>query len=284
MPSTHSNHVPRRSSEQQKRGDMRLNESAAGRYATSLAALAALCTLAFVVFATPAGAQTNPSGSQPCEARPAPPPETVRTFFLSNATEPNDLNDIATDLRNVMPKAHIFPDQSQNAITLRATEEDLATAQKLVAELDKPRKLYRLTYTITDFEDGKRIGSEHYVLLMVAGMKTVLKEGSRVPIVTGMPDNQTAAQSSEIQYQDIGLNIEATVTGSPENLMLRTKIEQSSLNGDKSGTSPADPVVHQTVLQGSPELTQNKPMVLGSLDIPGSTRHQEIEVVAELVR
>jgi hypothetical protein len=32
------------------------------------------------------------------------------------------------------------------------------------------------------------------------------------------------------------------------------------------------------------EMDGGKPMVLGSLDIPGSTRHEEIEVVSELVR
>jgi len=236
-----------------------------------------------MMLAPHADAQTNAAGSQPCEARPAPPPETVQTIFVSNASEQNDLNDIATDVRNVLPRAHVFADQSRKAITLGATGEDLATAQKLIAELDVPRKAYRLTYTITDFESGKRTGSEHYVLLVVDGMKMVFKEGSRVPIVTGMPDKQTAAQSSQIQYMDIGLSIEATVTGSPENLVLFTKVEQSSFSGEKSATTPADPVIRSTILNGTSELSQNKPTVLGALDIPGTTRHQEIEVVAELV-
>lgn len=265
---------------------MRLNGNGTGKYALSLAAFAALITLAFVILAPQADAQTNPASSQPCEARPAPPPpapETVQTVFLSNITGQSDLNDISTDLRNILPRAKIFPMQSQNAITLRATEEDLATAQKLVAALDLPRKVYRLTYTITDFEGGKRTGSQHFVILAVAVERTIFKQGSRVPIVIGAPDMQTAAQSSEIQYLDVGVSIEATVSGSPENLMLRSKIEQSSLGGEKSAVVAPDPVVRQTVLQGSTELTEKKPLILGSLDIPGTTRHQEIEVVAEMV-
>lgn len=263
-----------------------MNGNFIGRYAPGLAALAAFFALALVMFAPQAGAQAMPGASQPCEARPAPPPpppETVQTIFLSNATQQNDLNDIATDLRNVMPRAHIFPVQSQNAITLRATEEDLATAQKLISELDLPRKHYRLTYTITDFEDGKRAASQHFVLLIVAGEKVLFKQGSRVPIVVGVFDKQTAAQSTQMQYQDIGLSIEATVGGSPENLMLRSKIEQSGLAGEKAANAAPDPVVRQSVLEGFSELAQGKPTVLGSLDIPGTTRHQEIEVTAELV-
>ena len=248
--------------------------------------MAAACTLTLMMFALHAGAQTNPAGSQPCEARPAPPPpvpETVQIVFLKNATGQNDLNDIATDLRNVLPKTRIFPDQGQNAITVRATEEDLATAQKLIAELDQPRKVYRLTYTITDFENGKRTTAQHFVFFAVAGERTIFKQGSKVPIVIGTVQKETTAQSSEIQYQDVGLSIEATVSGSPENLVLRSKVEQSSLSSEKAAVVAPDPVFRQTVLQGSSELAGNKPMVLGSLDIPGTTSHQEIEVLAELV-
>ncbi|MDR3753677.1 MAG: hypothetical protein P4K93_06620 [Terracidiphilus sp.] len=262
---------------------MRLIGNFIGRRAAKLAAVTAFFTLAFVMFAPQAGAQSPPAGSQPCEARPAPPPETIQTIFLKNITQQNDLNDIATDLRNVLPRAKIFPMQSQNALTLRATDEDLAAAQKLIADLDRPRKVYRLTFTTTDVEDGKRTASQHYVLLALAGERTIFKQGSRVPIVIGTVQKQTTAQSSEIQYQDVGLSIEATVTGSPENLVLRSKIEQSSLAGERTAAVAPDPIVRQSVLQGSAELAQNRPTVLGSLDIPGTTRHQEIEVSAELV-
>jgi hypothetical protein len=45
----------------------------------------------------------------------------------------------------------------------------------------------------------------------------------------------------------------------------------------------ADPIIRQTVLEDSSYLMVGKPVVLGALDIPGGTRHQEIEVAAELV-
>ena len=224
------------------------------------------------------------SATQPSEARPTPPSETTQTIFLENVTDQHDLNDIATALRNVMPRAKFFPIEGQNAITLRVTDEDLATAKKLIAELDKPRKIYRLTYTITTYEGGKRTGSEQYVLLAEAGKRTIFKQGSKVPIVTGMRDKETAELGSQIQYQDIGLSIESTVNVSPENSELHSKVEQSSLTGEKSATTPADPVVRQSVVEGFADISQNKPVVVGSFDVPGTTRHQEIEVVAEPVR
>jgi len=100
--------------------------------------------------------------------------------------------------------------------------------------------------------------------------------------VTGTFEGQP--QGTQVQYQDVGLSIEARVNGSPDALDLHTKIEQSSIAEEKSASAPLDPVVRQTALDESSKLAQSKPLVLGSLDLPGTTRSQEIEVVAELVR
>jgi type II secretory pathway component GspD/PulD (secretin) len=263
---------------------MELNRITAGKVMLT----AALCAaIAFAIEPRQAGAQPGPQDAQPDAARPSPPPpapESVQTFMLKNAVEQNDLNDIQTDLRNVLgPRSRVFAAQSQNAITVRGTQEDLETAQKLIAELDVRRQVYRLTFTLADVEGGKRTASQQVVLMAVLGQKATFKLGSRVPIVTGSTvDGKTA--NTQVQYQDLGLNIQATVGGSPEALQLRTMVAQSSVADDKSVVGAQDPVIRQTVLDESSQLTQGKPMVIGSLDVPGSTRRQEIEVVAELVR
>lgn len=74
------------------------------------------------------------------------------------------------------------------------------------------------------------------------------------------------------------------VEGSAEGLQLRSKVEQSSMADEKSGIGAQDPVIRQSRLEGVSTLAPGKPMVLGSLDIPGTTQHEEIEVVSELVR
>jgi len=263
---------------------MQLNRIAAVKRGMTATAILAVLALALALFPPRAGAQTKPEETTPCEARPAaqPAPETVQTFFLTNAAEPNDLNDIQTDLRNVLPRVSIFGDQAQDAITVRGTPENLETAQKLIADLDRPRKLYRLTYTIIDLDGGKRMGSQQFTLLVVSGERSVFKRCSRVPIVTGTTDGQP--QNTQVQYVDVGLTIEARVSGSPDTLNLQTKIEQSSLAEEKPVAPVQDPAVSQTLFDESSELTQGKSLVLGSLDLPGTTRSQEIEVLAEVVR
>jgi hypothetical protein len=61
-------------------------------------------------------------------------------------------------------------------------------------------------------------------------------------------------------------------------------VEESSLAEEKSGIGAQDPIIRQNTLEEKLPLTQGKPLILGSLDMPGGTRRQEIEVVAELVR
>ena len=65
--------------------------------------------------------------------------QAVETFYLTNAWQQNDLNDVATAIRNVMPSAKAFPVQSQNAIVMRGTPDELLLAQQLIDNLDKPR-------------------------------------------------------------------------------------------------------------------------------------------------
>jgi general secretion pathway protein D len=65
--------------------------------------------------------------------------QAVQTFYLTNAWQQNDLNDVATAIRNVMTSTKVFPVQSQNAIVMRGTPDELLLAQQLIDDLDKPR-------------------------------------------------------------------------------------------------------------------------------------------------
>ncbi len=270
---------------------MPLNRKRVSRVATAAGAMALVVTAGFALAVTVANAQTKPDEAKQeatglIQTRPnpqEPAPASVETVFLTNVAQQNDLNDIQTDIRNVIPRAKIFGVMSQNAITIEGAPEEVEVAKKLIADLDRPKPLYRLTYTITDFDGGNRTGAQSFVILAVLGQKSIFKQGDRVPIVTGSYDSQERNSNTQVQYQDIGLSIEATVEGSQGGQTLHTKVEQSSLVPDKSTMGPQDPVVHQVIVQEAAELVEGKPLVLGSLDVPGTTKRQQIEVTAALV-
>jgi hypothetical protein len=137
---------------------------------------------------------------------------------------------------------------------------------------------------MTERDGGKTIGVQHFSIIVASGSRTEFKQGSRVPIGVGGRSSASSTSNLDVQYLDVGQEIEASLDGYLDGVRLRTKVVQSSIAEDKSGLGTQDPVIRQTTLEGTSTLVQGKPLVLGSLDIPGSTRHQEVEVVSELVR
>jgi type II secretory pathway component GspD/PulD (secretin) len=210
---------------------------------------------------------------------------TYQTLYLTNLTSQHDANDIQTDLRNMLPRAKLFYVPSQSALSIRGSAEDIALAQKIVSDLDRNKKIYRLTYTITDIDNGKRAAPQHFSIIVASGSKTDFKQGSKVPLVTGSyTENGPGSSNSQVQYQDIGLEIEASLNAYLDGVRLQTKLGESSVADEKSGVGPQDPIFRQTTLEATSTLAPGKPLVLGSIDIPGTTRRQEVEVVAEAVR
>jgi len=217
----------------------------------------------------------------------APKPDTTvyQTLYLTNAAGSSEARDIVTDLRNMLPSCKIYVVESQNAISIRGSVEEIQTAQKILADIDRPRKVYRLTYTLDQMDGDKSVGTQKISMIAFGtGDKALLKQGSKIPIITGTTENGSSAQSSQVQYEDIGLMIEASVNDSPDGPRLRTKIDQSSLADARFGVGTPDPAIEQTVLESMAVLAPGKPLVLGSFDIPGSTHREEVSVVSELVR
>ena len=218
--------------------------------------------------------------AQAADAKSAP--IIYQTLYLTNLTQQNDAVELVNDLRNMLPDAKLYYVPSQSAFSIRASAEEIALAQKILADLDKTKKIYRLTYTMTERDGGKTIGVQHFSIIVASGSRTDFKQGSRVPI--SVAKNAAPGSNAEITYLDVGQEIEASLDGYLDGVRLRTKVVQSSIAEDKSGVSTQDPVIRQTTLEGTSTLVQGKSLVLGSLDIPGSTRHQEVEVLSELVR
>ncbi len=79
------------------------------------------------------------------------------------------------------------------------------------------------------------------------------------------------------------MNFDATMEELANGARLRSKVEQLSMAEQTSGVGLQDPIIRQSSLEGTSFLTLGKPLVLGSIDIPGSTRHLDVEVVMEQV-
>ena len=258
---------------------MTLNAKRSGRW------MVVVLGLVYCVSGPTGWAQSGDAKPGDAKAAEAKPVRVYETIFLTNATQQNELNDIQTSLRNMLPMAKIYGEPTQRAISLSATAEDLALARKIVADLDRPHKVYRLTYTITETggEEGKSAAPQHFALVAASGEKTEFKEGSRVPLVTGTYDTAADKPNSQVQYIDVGLSIEATATTASQGIAVRTKIEASKVAEEKSGMGAQDPVIRQIKLEDTSILVPGKAVVLGTMEGPGGGRKREISVLAESV-
>ncbi|MDQ2835227.1 MAG: hypothetical protein M3Y50_16085 [Acidobacteriota bacterium] len=233
--------------------------------------------LAIALAATPpqAYAQTAP---------PAAKQTSVETFYLTNGNVVHESDEVMIALRNMLePETRVYLLPSQGALVIRGTPDQLVLAHKLLKELDLPRKAYRLTYTIADSDSGKVIGTQHYSMIVVSGARTTFKNGSKVPVLTGTTTSGTTTSKTDFTYLDVGLNIDASLDESGKGVRLRTKVERSSVAEERAVAGADDPVIRQTVLESTSTLTPGKQQMLGSLDVPGSTRHLEVEAVAEVI-
>jgi general secretion pathway protein D len=81
--------------------------------------------------------------------------QAIRVLYLANATQQNDLNDIQTSLRNVLPNAKLYGVQSQDAIVMRGTPDELLLAEQLIDDLDKARPEVMIDVTVMQVDRDK---------------------------------------------------------------------------------------------------------------------------------
>jgi general secretion pathway protein D len=65
--------------------------------------------------------------------------EVVKTFYLSNVTQPQDITEIMTGLRQLFDLRRVQQVNAQNAIIIRETPDKLMLVQKLLDDIDKAK-------------------------------------------------------------------------------------------------------------------------------------------------
>jgi hypothetical protein len=135
---------------------------------------------------------------------------------------------------------------------------------------------YRLDITVNEFEDGKKTNARHYsVHINDTGDRSSTKFGTRVPVATGDKPG-----SSQFTYVDVGLNLNARITGERgEHNILDLAFELSSFAIPEQAKQNVAgvPVLRQVQATVSVPLTIMKPTSVAVLDDPNSTKRYEFE-------
>jgi len=78
-------------------------------------------------------AQDNPAKRKELEQ------SVLKTFYLSNLSAPTEIQDVVNAIRAMLDVQRVQQLLSQNAVVVRGTPDQIALAEKLVDDLDKPR-------------------------------------------------------------------------------------------------------------------------------------------------
>lgn len=141
-----------------------------------------------------------------------------------------------------------------------------------------PTNTYRVQYTVSEVADGKRINSRSYETLMQepaggAVQWSQIRMGNRVPV----------PGEKGLHYLDIGISIDSGLQREGGQLVMRTRIDLSSLAPEQQGSAPSAMPVLRSIRFNSDNLvsTGQKIMISSGEDV--NTNHR-FEVEALLTR
>jgi hypothetical protein len=213
----------------------------------------------------------------------------ARFFYLSNLSQPYELQDFVNSLRTIGEISRIQQIPSEQLVIVRGTPEQLALAEKLADEIDKEKKRfgvgYRLDFKVSESEGDKKLRSRVYSLVTEGRETAKLGIGRRVPA----PSQSEAATESKQSPEVVpGRNIECRVVAENErtielhvdaafsipNTWEYAKDEKAELNG----MGNPDPTLLRVKDRVIVEL--GKPTIISVLDDPDSERTFQIEVTA----
>jgi len=130
----------------------------------------------------------------------------VQTFYLTNVSQQNDANEILTSIRNLMdPQVKIYLVQSQNALIMRATPDELILAEKLINDLDRTRP--EVVVDVAVLEVSRQKERDLGITLPTSfGLTPQYSNANTTSSTTGTTTTSTTGTSSSTSTSGITLN------------------------------------------------------------------------------
>ena len=125
-------------------------------------------------------------------------PLVIKTFYLSNLIQPQEIAELAQSIRNLLENNRVQQVNSQNAIIVRDTPDKVAIAEKLVNDIDKAKAEVVIDVAVLQMrrDRSREIG-------LFPG-----SPGLQIPVVFNpsrtLPGSDTGATSSAIPLSSLG--------------------------------------------------------------------------------
>lgn len=155
-------------------------------------------------------------------------------------------------------------------------QEPSATTQPERRQADIGSHSYRLDYTLTESENGKKIDSRRYSI-NVGGEGQTQRSIGHVEIGNKVPIETKSDGSAQSQYVDVGTKITGTLYMRGEIEVLDTSCDVSSVAPEQTSTN-VGPVLRTLQMNNVMPLVEGKSLLVGTADDPNSNREFQLEV------
>ena len=173
---------------------------------------------------------------------------------------------------------------SSSAVRAQEAKEKPSGEAPVAASL-----VYRVEYVVREIEKGKPSNTRSYVLMARAGRgsspgdRASFRVGSRVPILMASTPKPEGA-STQVEYEDVGMNIDCWVKEVDQGLSMHTNLEMKSVAGSEVSSTPSTPVIRRFHIEDDTLVIPGKPGIVGSIDDVTADRRYEVEVTATKVK
>ncbi len=140
----------------------------------------------------------------------------IRTFYLSNLSQPNELQDMVNILRTLLDTQRLQQFPSQQAIVVRGTPDQIAMAGKLIEDLDKSKPEVVIEVAIMQVTRDKlrNLGINPPTSVTVALQQSTPTTSSTTSVTgpagnTGTASTTTGSTTGQITLNTLG-NLNAT--------------------------------------------------------------------------
>jgi general secretion pathway protein D len=139
----------------------------------------------------------------------------IRTFYLTNLSQPNELQDLVNILRTLLDTQRLQQFPSQQAVVVRGTPDQIAMAEKLIDDLDKSRPEVVVEVAIMQVSRDKmtNLGIQPPASVSVAlqsnASTTTSTTGTNVGTGNGTVTSTTGATTGSITLNQLA-NLNAT--------------------------------------------------------------------------
>jgi hypothetical protein len=246
-----------------------------------------------------------------------------KVFYLSNISQPTELQDFVNLMRTIGDIGRIQQIPSEQLVVVRGTPEQIAFAEQMADEINKDRRRfggigYRLDFKVSQSAGAKKLRSHSYSLVTEGRETARLGIGRPVPVPVPAPVSATApvpastpvsvrttgiaparasalnpnvAASDRRQTLDAGRHIECRVVSENERTielfvdaaLCSPKANQRDQSEKASPRGPGNVDPSLMCIRDRVILELGKPTVIAMVDDPESERTFQLEVTATRV-